>query len=305
MKIAKYKITVKIVLVITILAVCFLVLNAQRHKLAYPPVYSNGVINKNIVELAKIKNPKAKLPPVSSLSEWNTYLQKNFLRPPHVDHQDMAHMQQNPKHAQMVPLFNALGMVKDIFPAHRNYDYIFVFGGTPSNTKERFEFLAQNIANKKIYLPDNATVTYINGHRKIDKSEIAEAKAMGVDCEYQHQCAELIWKAHYAGLPLKLEIFTIDAPDGRRANTDDTLMAFYARIPANEKARLLGYSNQPYGPYQGDTANAVKNKLKRFDLEIEIAAKESTNNVATIMYLDSIARRVYIATSADMKHHKN
>lgn len=302
MKIAKYRITVKIVLVVTILAICFLVLDAQRHRPAYPPVFSSGVINKNIVELAKIKNPKTRLPPVSSLPEWNAYLQKNFLRPANIDHQDMAHMRPNPKHAQMLPLFNALGMVKDIYPAHRNYDHIFVFGGTPSNTKERFEFLAQNIASKKIYVPDNATITYINGHRKIDKSEVAEAKAMGVDCEYQHQCAELIWHAHYAGLPLKLEIFTIEAPEGRRANTDDTLMAFFARIPAHEKTRLLGYSNQPYGPYQGDTANAVKNKMKRFDLEIDVAAKESTHEVATIVYLDSLARRVYIANSEAPKH---
>lgn len=301
MKIANYKITIKIVLVITILAVCFLVLDAQRHRPAYQPVFHNGVINKNIVELAKIQKPKEKLPPATSLPEWNAYLQRNFLRPPHIDHQDMANMLQDSKHGKMLPLFAAIGMVKDIYPAHRNYDYVFVFGGTPSHTKERFEFLAQNIATKKIYVPDNATVTYINGLRKIDKAEIAEAKAMGIDCEYQHQCAELIWNTYYSGLPVKLELLTIDPPQGRRANTEDTLMAFYGRIPAHEKARLLGYSNQPYGPYQGDTANEVKQKMQRFDLEIDVAAKESTNKVATITYLDSIARRVYIANSLDNK----
>lgn len=302
MKIAQYKITTKVVLVIIILAVCFLVLDAQRHRPPYQPVYSNGVINKNIIELAKIQKPKAKLPPATSLSEWNSYLQNNFLRPANIDHQHMAHMHQDPKHGKMLPLFTAIGMVKDIYPAHRKYDYIFVFGGTPEHTKERFEFLAQNIANKKIYIPDNATVTYINSLRKIDKSEIAEAKAMGVDCEYQHQCAQLIWDAYYAGLPVKLELLTIEPPSDRRANTEDTLMAFYGRIPAHEKARLLGYSNQPYGPYQGDTAKAMRQKMQRFDLEIDVAAKESSNKVATITYLDSIARRVYIANSVSKTH---
>lgn len=153
--------------------------------------------------------------------------------------------------------------------------------------------MAQNVNSKQIEVPVNATVTYINGRRKIASSEVAEAKAMGVDCEYQHQCAELIWKAYYAGLPVKLEVMTIDPPEGRRANTDDTLMAFYARIPEDQAAKVLGYSNQPYGPYQGDTANAVKERMKRFDLEVEVVAKASDKPVATITYLDSIARRVY------------
>ncbi len=119
-------------------------------------------------------------------------MQRNFIRPPNVDHQEMAHMQQDSKHRQMTPLFNALGMVKDISPSRKKYDYVFVFGGTPNHTKERFEFLAQNITSKKIDVPATATVTYINGRRKIASSEVEEAKSMGVDCEYQHQCAELI-----------------------------------------------------------------------------------------------------------------
>jgi len=151
----------KVVVPITILSVSVYALNVQRNKLAYPPVYSNGNMNKDIVGLAKMQQPKAVLPPISSLTAWNTYLQGNFLRPANVDHQHMAHMQQDPNH-----------------------------------TKERFEFLAQNITSKKIDVPVNATVTYINGRRKIASSEVEEAKAMGVDCEYQHQCAELIWEAY-------------------------------------------------------------------------------------------------------------
>jgi len=293
MKSANYKTVVKVVIPFTILSVSAYVLHAQRNRPAYQPVYSNGVMNKDIVALAKIQNPQATLPPTSSLPAWNTYLQRSFIRPPNVDHQDMAHMQQDSKHSQMTPLFNALGMVKDINPSRKKYDHVFVFGGTPNHTKDRFEFLAQNVKSKQIDVPVSATVTYINGRRKIASSEVEEAKAMGVDCEYQHQCAELIWKAYYSGLPVKLEVMTIDPPEGRRANTDDTLMAFYARIPVDQAAKVLGYSNQPYGPYQGDTANAVKERMKRFDLEVEVVAKASDKPVATLTYLDSIARRVY------------
>jgi hypothetical protein len=286
---------VKVVVPITFLSVSVYTLNAQYNKPAYQPVYKSGEMSKDIVSLARLQKPQATLPPTSSLTEWNTYLQRNFLRPPNVDHQEMAQMQQDPKHGQMTLLFNALGMVKDIKPSKKQYDNVFVFGGTPSHTKERFEFLAQNIKSKRIDVPANATVTYINGHRKIASSEVAEAKAMGVDCEYQHQCAELIWKAYYAGLPVKLEVMTIQPPEGRRANTDDTLMAFYARIPADKHANVLGYSNQPYGPYQGDTADAVKQRMKRYDLQVEVVAKASDDPVPTITYLDSIARRVYTA----------
>lgn len=287
----------KVVVPIAIMSVSVYELNMQRNKPAYPPVYSNGNMNKDIVALAKMQQPKAVLPPISSLTAWNTYLQCNFLRPANVDHQHMAHMQQDPNHTRMTPLFNALGMVKSINPSRNKYDHVFVFGGTPNHTKERFEFLAQNITSKKIDVPVNATVTYINGRRKIASSEVEEAKAMGVDCEYQHQCAELIWKVYYAGLPVKLEVMTIDPPEGRRANTDDTLMAFYGRIPADQAANVLGYSNQPYGPYQGDTANAVKERMKRFDLKVEVVAGASDKDVATITYLDSIARRVYTAAT--------
>lgn len=297
MRASNYKTVFKVFIPFTILSMSVYALSAQRNKPAYQPVYSNGVMNKDIVALAKIQNPTAKLPSTSSLPAWNTYLQKNFLRPPNVDHQEMAHMQQDPKHAQMTPLFNALAMVKDISPSLKKYDNVFVFGGTPNHTKERFEFLSQNITSKKIEVPANATVTYINGRRKLADSEVEEAKIMGLNCEYQHQCAELIWQAYYAGLPVKLEVMTIDPPEGRRANTDDTLMAFYARIPADQEAKILGYSNQPYGPYQGDTANAVKERMKRYDLKIEVVAKASDKPVATITNLDSIARRVYTAAS--------
>lgn len=297
MKSTHCKTAFKVVIPFTILSVSLYALNDQRNKPAYQPVYSNGEMNKDIVALARIQNPASTLPPTSSLPAWNTYLQRNFIRPPNVDHHEMAHMQQDPKHSQMTPIFNALGMVKDISPSSNKYDHVFVFGGTPNHTKERFEFLAQNITSKRIDVPVNATVTYINGHRKIASSEVEEAKAMGVDCEYQHQCAELIWKAYYAGLPVKLEVITIEPPEGRRANTDDTLMAFYARIPADQAAKILGYSNQPYVPYQGDTASAVKERMKRYDLEVEVVGKSSDKPVATITYLDSIARRVYTVAS--------
>lgn len=297
MKAVNYRSVVKIVIPFTFLSVSAYALNSSNKKPAYPQVYNNGYMNKDVVELARIQQPQATLPPTSSLTAWNSYLQKSFLRPPNIDHQHMAHMQQDPKHAKMTPLFNSLGMVKDINPAYKKYDHIFVFGGTPNHTKERFEFLAKNIISKKIEVPANATVTYINGRRKILDSEVEEAKAMGIECKYQDQCAKLIWDAYYAGLPVNLKIMTIDPPEGRRANTDDTLMAFYSTIPTNNNTKILGYSNQPYGPYQGDTANAVKERMKRYDLKVEVVAGKAEQPVATMTYLDSIARRVYTKAS--------
>lgn len=176
---------------------------------------------------------------------------KNFLRASGVYHQDMKSMQQDRKHTQMKPFFDDMSMVQDINPPHKKYNHVFVFGRTPSYNNERFKFLQQNIKNKRVDVSPDVKVAYINGHKKISSSEVIEAKNLSVDCEYQHQCAKLIWAAHYSNLSIKFDVMTMDPPAGRRANTDDTLKAFYAQIPleGSKKIKILGYSNQPYVPY--------------------------------------------------------
>lgn len=296
-----FRTSFKIILPIIIVSVVYVNTKTSR-SFSYPPVYKNGVIDEHIVALAKIQHPDTTLPVANSLSSWNTYLQHNFLRPSDIDHQDMANMQQDPKHSQMEPLFDDLGMIRSINPSRTKYDHIFVFGGTPSHTNERFKALQQHINSKKININANLKVTYINGRRKIASSEVEEAKNLGVTCEYQHQCAELIWAAHYNGLPIKMEIMTIDPPNGRRVNTEDTLKAYYARIPSGKDLKILGYSNQPYVPYQADTAMAVAVKENRKNLEIEVVGDSSPTPVATITYLDSIARRVFTITTLANPH---
>ena len=62
MKSANYKIAI---IPFTILYVSAYAFNAHRSRPAYEPVYSNGVMNKDIVALAKIQNPQENLPPTS------------------------------------------------------------------------------------------------------------------------------------------------------------------------------------------------------------------------------------------------
>ena len=289
--------SIKIIIGFVVVAVIAGCVAQQSGKPPYPSVYGKGAINPHIVSLARIQQPNISLPQSTSLTAWNAYLQKNFLRPKEIDHQEMASMPQDPNHMQMTPLFDALGMIRDIQPSCTEYDYIFVFGGTPKYTYERFKFLQKNIKDKKLDISSNAKVVYINGYRKISDAEIEEAKTLGVKCTYQHQCAEGFWKAHYSDVPIKLEVITIQPPTGRRANTEDTLKVFYARLPVRPSTKILGYSNQPYVPYQGDTATAVSIKENRQDIDVEVVGGRSSTPVPTITYLDSIARRVFTAAT--------
>lgn len=304
MKKTLLKLKFKIFAAIAVIFSAALYIHAWQNKKPYPAVYVNGQINQQILEVAKItKKPSDSLPTTTDLVGWNAYLQQHFLRPVWMDHSDLMYVQLDPKHSQLEPLFVKLGMVDDIKPKRKKYDVLFVFGGTPEWTFQRFKFLRENIRQKLINVSGNAEIFYINGHRQLPEVEVEEAKNLGLDCEYQAQCAQLIWNEYFQQLPLKLNVITATPPEGRRANTDDTLKLFFTMLPQT-KQNLLGYSNAPYVPYQADTALAVAIREKKTNLNIEVVGAGIENKkVPTVVYLDSLARRVYtfVALSVEQR----
>ncbi len=292
----------------------------QSYGVPYSPVFTRS-IDPIIEEISILQNRDAVLPDKSDLLAWNRYLQMNFLRPSHMDHYDIAQNISDQNQQQMLAIFKNLGMVDDIEPSRKEYDLLFVFGGSLLHTYRRFSYLDWLVRQNKIIIPQTP-IYYINGRRSLALVEQEEASSLGVRCLVQDECARLIWEKYFQVLG-SLHVMTIDPPSGRRANTEDTLRAFYKTKNLNffarkslssnlEKIKILGFSNQPYVPYQSDLSQtlAFTEKVKVIVEVVGPAAREemiptsphafdmnltdTPRSVPSLVYLDSIARRLYI-----------
>lgn len=255
----------------------------------YPKIFSDkGKAHPSLVaianELVTEENPGSK----GTLEAWNTFLQKHFLRKKGLDHQDIIHMKQHQQHAALLPHFRELGLIDDVEPSRKNYDIIVVFGGTPENTQRRYEKTIAVL--KQIKRPKR--IVYINGNRKLHPSEIRWLRNNGLrEVTHQHLAAELIWKKRFRDkTDVAFEVMTISPPcPGARANTADTLGAYFKKFPG---ATTLFITDGPYGPYQGETVIHIAKKLGEARY-LETVSSAAPADISTRALMDTVARRVY------------
>ncbi len=257
----------------------------------YPDIVnSSGKINPHVVAIAKELFPDAPMES-SSLETWNRFLQLHFLRPKNADHQHIQFLEKHTKHNAVTAHFKALGLIDKVLPQSSNYRNIVIFGGTPWNTQERFDFL-QDLIRRKLLHIEQSRVIYINGLRKLLQSEVdffEKNNAMNV--EFQHEVAALLWnKTLLPTIKKELEILTIEPPKpDQRANTEDTVSAFFRKYRGGKH---LFISNGPYGPYQFETVKNVSQEIKNSDA-FEVINSQANPKISTISLLDTIARRLF------------
>lgn len=254
---------------------------------SYPDLINHeGKIHSSLVAIAKVLCPKEAPKENASIKVWNAFLQKNFLRPETQDHQEAQKAGQHPKHLELLPHFKALGLIDEIIPKQREFDVIVIFGGSPWDTEERFRWVNALVTEKGI---KTRAFIYINGERLLKPSERAWLKGKKLEnITYQHESAKALWDC----FDLKknsLTILTVAPPPGRRANTNDTLLAFLKYAKENSIRKVLFITNGPYGPYQFDTASMVMKGA----LQFEGSSSPSNNNISTVSLTDTLARRFY------------
>lgn len=249
----------------------------------YPDLIVDGEVHPALVEIATIlfgdDIPKDK----RDLNAWNDFMQKNFLRPPGDDHQQAQKQGHHPKHNELLQHFKALGLIDAIMPNGKDFGLVVIFGGSPWDTLERFEWARSLGTSDRRFI-------YINGERELQTCEIEWLASKGLTgITYQHEAAKALWNSLNANQEVQpLSFITVPKPEGRRANTEDTLEQFlsYAR---HETGKILFITNGPYGPYQLTTAAKVIGNRLIF----EGSCSATPDTMSTVSLLDTIARWFY------------
>ncbi len=256
--------------------------------LPYPDLINHeGKVHSSLVAIAKVLYPKEAPAERDSAKIWNAFLQKNFLRPETQDHQEAQKAGQHPKHLELLPHFKSLRLIDEIMPEQREFDVIIIFGGTPWDTEERFRWANTLVTERGI---KTKAFIYINGKRLLKSSELDWLKGKKFEnITYQHEAAKALWDCSDLLKKDPLTIITVAPLPGRRANTNDTLLAFLKYAQENGIYKVLFITNGPYGPYQFETASMVIKGA----LQFEGSSSPSNDNVSTVSLTDTLARRFY------------
>jgi hypothetical protein len=252
---------------------------------------------------------------------WNDWMQKNLLRPNSLDHQDLLNWPKHEKHDLLLKCFSHLGLIEAIKPIGLLFDSIIVFGGTPWDTRERMN-LVKDLWDKEGVRANK--IVYVNGRRSLRVEEKKVEDVFNVSQkdfknridwiapkeipEFQHESAAIVWDQLVEPSDLKdrFEVLTIEpitdpvTGEIRRANTEDTVSAFFNKYPDSKTSLFV--SNNPYGPYQGEIVKTVlrqmKNKQKmKVARKVETVASGMLRDCTTVVFTDTLARRFYTQVS--------
>lgn len=257
---------------------------------------------------------------VFDVAAWIHWTQAHFIRPPHLDHQDLKHLEPHPRHADFMPYFEALGLTRAVYPSHGVYEIAAIHGGTPWDTWER---MAHLIAQMKEGLQVKK-VLYINGERLLMASEYQDnyytfpaflnekrAPITLPDTRplRQNDMALAFWERLRESHPSAphLTFVTLSAEDGYRAtspkrfNTVDTVRATFDAFFI-ERAFLF-VSNAPYGPYQDASVRLVARERGLDGRVVDSISPALMHEVTTLPYLDTIARLLYTENQIQTYKH--
>ena len=113
----------------------------------------------------------------------------------------------------------------------------------------------------------------------------------------QHEAAQEIWDRDFkdsAGMQTLFSLYTVPRQTETRANTEDTIMAFFA---THLEGTVLFVTTASYGPYQDATTRAVARKFP-LTMSLEIVSSECADTMSTLSLLDTIARWLYTEYTA-------
>lgn len=260
----------------------------EDHKNYATIVDEEGRINSEIHRISKLLSLDRidKIPKIEdSLLHWNEFLQKHFIRKAG-DHHVTQKLPKHHNHDLLIHSFKALGLIDETHPKEKKFDFIIVFGGTPWDSFERFSKVSSLLENEV----EAGLIIYLNGERELQQLEKdwLKDKECG-EIQYQHEGALAIWEKYFSYLGRLIVPFTIKPPEGRRANTADTLKEFFKKY---EKGTGLFVTNGPYGPYQYETARLIANNCST-SFYFEVVSSECSHEISTSSHLDTIARRVF------------
>lgn len=236
--------------------------------------------------------------PVATLEEANEFAQKNLLRD---EKSERWHSQAatevrgilRDRKPAFIKALRALGLLDEISPAGKSYDYALLMGAKLLSVNKRLDHLAELKRRGCRF----GTVVLLGGERPLEADELERAAA-GVKTEAQMM--EAVYNAHpgFTGQRMLL----VNAPMTRKADggparptTDGTLEEFARRAPAGGTCLVI--SNNPYVVRQTLAARRILDQAG-FPVDGAGAAISQAGADDIIMLMDEFARTLYEETKA-------
>jgi len=191
---------------------------------------------------------------------------------------------------QLWPLFEEMGLLKQIKPKKSRYDYALVHGALLSRVKERVDYLT-SLYQEGIRFD---SIVFLTGARPLEESEKKQLEGLRTEREMAE------WVYERSHLPKEIPVLFIDAPmksskEGVlvRPQTADTV--FYWLKTGPQPGSCLAISNQPYVAYQ----DAVIHHYLPDVFELETAGPAASGSPSVAILLDTIAKEIYEKAFSD------
>jgi hypothetical protein len=189
------------------------------------------------------------------------------------------------------------GLFADWKPARENYDKALILGATTSRMQMRLDYLKQ-LWNQGIRFKE---IVWLVGDRPLDK----RVDGLTERCSNESEAAHILWQE--SDLPKEmraLPVVFVAVPmksEGRRPNTEDTIIAWLKMAPA--PCTALFVSDQPFCGYQFAILKTVLPDAFLFDL-VGPGDDPTAYPMAAAVTLDSIARWIYQENLGSSSHNE-
>ncbi|KEQ19303.1 hypothetical protein [Endozoicomonas numazuensis] len=194
----------------------------------------------------------------------------------------------------------ALGLIKEMKPDKKHFDYALVLGGTAPRMKSRFQHLVK-LWNEGVRFDQ---IIFLSGQRPtqddIDQTDTLVSEVIGKDAPddkkrkarpaTEKEAAEMVYmstKMPDAMKHIKIDFFSTDrfwlVDRWQRGNTRDSIKNWVASHPKPGSAVIV--SNQPHLLYQQEV---IRQELPK-GFTTQATARQSDFDGQLIMYLDALA----------------
>jgi hypothetical protein len=203
-------------------------------------------------------------------------------------------------------MFQSLGLIDDIKPKYRDYDYVLMMGALESRVETRLDY-AHFLYAQAEYNFDHLVM--LSGARPLMADKEPSIKHLSPEKQTEHGMMMYLLDRMKDKNPddsfFSKPIQEIDTPmqvdvtgKSRRPNTKDTIDSWLATKP--KPGRALVISNQPYCSYQ----HSVARVLLPPEFDVETIGHHSNGQDPVKVYLDSLARLFYTMKPTLEKQYK-
>jgi hypothetical protein len=233
--------------------------------------------------------------------EMNVIAQRDFLRPKGKERWEIV---LNPayesKKEVLMPLLKELGLLDEVLPTQKNYDYIVVNGATVSRMRARLEWLqkqwAGGVRAKKVlfFIGERPLDPRIEGDRVLYPNGIPSSNQRP---KTEAEAAPILWDQvvtlpQLKSMPVEYVVASmIKDPVTKKESRPNTIETIQAWLLLKQKpGTILSISNNPYIPYQHRVF--VKAFEHDPDFTIETVGPAAGDDSIT-NHLDNIALCIY------------